>query len=127
MKKKSHGLGIIAMGIILAIAACPWATAPIRGLCPERFRSTDEYHIRLVLPMVKDGSAWDRTYEWAIDEFGMRVSYVCSAFLAYNIAGLIYLRRKARLERTSEPVTGEDRLEDHANGNAASGKANSQR
>jgi hypothetical protein len=94
MRNKSGGVRIIIIGIVLAIAGLLWAQAPIRGLCPMNFRSVDAYNITLISPPLGSGSAWNRTWDWAPDESIARVYSVLSALLAYNIVGLIYLRRK---------------------------------
>ena len=94
MKDKYVGARIIVIGIVLAIAGILWAQAPIRGLCPMNFRSVDAYDITLISPPLDSGSAWNRTWNWAPDESIARIYGVLSALLAYNIAGLIYLRRK---------------------------------
>ena len=91
---KKHGIPILAAGVLLAIAGLMWAYAPTGGLCLMDFRSVDSYHITLTSPPVTVGSAWDRTSAWALDETIMRTHAVLVALLAYNIVGLIYLRRK---------------------------------
>lgn len=91
---------IIAFGVFLAIAGLLWAHAPIRGLCAMKFRSVDAYPIRLTSPPVTSGTAWDRTWLWALDESMARTYTILIVLLAYHIAGLTYLIRK-RTKRNS--------------------------
>ncbi len=93
IENSKQGVRVISAGVLLAIAGMIWAWVPVHGLCFENFRSIDTYHVRLVLPIVTEGSAWQRTWAWATEECVARVQVVIAALIAYNIAALIYLRR----------------------------------
>ena len=96
IESRKQGVQVISVGILLAIAGMLWAWVPVHGLCFENFRSIDTYHVRLVLPIVTEGSAWQRTWVWATEECVARVQVVIVALIAYNLASLIYLRRKRK-------------------------------
>lgn len=94
MKRPRHGLRVVAPGLVLGVTGFLWAWAPIRGLCPEHFRSVDAYHLRLVTPAVTEGSVWDRTWPWAVAECRLRVKGVTVGIVAYSLGGLICLGRQ---------------------------------
>lgn len=105
MTNIERGIRVITAGLLVAVAGILWAYAPMHGLCPENFHSVDSYHIRLVVPAVTDASAWDRTWDWAFDEFFARIDAVTIALIVYNIAGLIYLRQQRKKKDSANQVS----------------------
>jgi hypothetical protein len=94
MRKIGYGGWVITAGIFLAIAGSLWAYAPVHGLCPMHFRSVDSFHIKLTTAQDVSGDPWERAWAWAPQETITRARVVMIALLAYNVAGLMFLRRR---------------------------------